>query len=123
GASGNARLTVDPLGSVMVHIDSLPNGQGHKTVVAQIVADELGIAPHDVTVVTDLDTMHGPWPITSGNYANRFSAVVSSAAALAARKGAVKLKAVAARMLGVAPDAVELAHGMASALGARNEPI
>ena len=114
---------MDPLGSVVVHIDSVPNGQGHKTVVAQIVADELGVKPQDVAVVSDLDTLHGPWSITSGNYANRFSAVVSSAVALAARKGATKLRAVAARMLGVAPDAVELANGMASAPGARNEPI
>jgi 2-furoyl-CoA dehydrogenase large subunit len=123
GASGNARLSMDPLGSVVVHIDSTPNGQGHNTVVAQIVADELGIDPHDIAVINDLDTLSGPWSITSGNYANRFSAVVSSAVALAARKGADKLKAVAARMLGVAADKVELAGGMASAPGARNEPI
>jgi 2-furoyl-CoA dehydrogenase large subunit len=123
GASGYARVTMDPLGSVIVHIDSLPNGQGHNTVVAQITADELGVKPQDIAVVSDLDTMHGPWSITSGNYSNRFSAVVSSAVALAARKGATKLRAVAARMLEVEPDAVELANGMASAPGARNEPI
>ena len=123
GASGNARVSMDPLGSVVVHIDSTPNGQGHNTVVAQIVADEVGIDPRDVAVIHDLDTLSGPWSITSGNYANRFSAVVSSAVALAARKGADKLKAVAARMLGVAPEKVELANGMASAPGARNEPI
>ena len=123
GASGNARVSMDPLGSVVVHIDSTPNGQGHNTVVAQIIADELGIDPGDVAVIHDLDTLSGPWSITSGNYANRFSAVVSSAVALAARKGAHKLRAVAARMLGVAPDKVELASGMASAPGARNEPI
>ena len=123
GGSGNARVTMDPLGSVIVHIDSVPNGQGHSTAVAQIVADELGVKPQDVAVVSDLDTLHGPWSITSGNYANRFSAVVSSAVALAARAAAGKLKAVAARMLGVAPNAVELANGMASAPGARNEPI
>jgi len=123
GASGNARLSMDPLGSVVVHIDSTPNGQGHNTVVAQIVADELGIDPRDVAVINDLDTLSGPWSITSGNYANRFSAVVSSAVALAARKGAGKLKAVAARMLGVPSERVELANGMASAPGARNEPI
>jgi 2-furoyl-CoA dehydrogenase large subunit len=123
GASGNARVTMDPLGSVSGHIASLPNGQGHKTVVAQIIADELGVKPQDVAVVSDLDTMHGPWSITSGNYSNRFSAVVTSAVALAARKGAIKLKAVAAHILGVAPDTVELADGMASAPGARNEPI
>jgi CO/xanthine dehydrogenase Mo-binding subunit len=81
------------------------------------------IDPRDVAVINDLDTLSGPWSITSGNSANRFLRVVSSAVALAARKGAGKLKAVAARMLGVPPERVELANGMASAPGARNEPI
>ncbi len=43
GANARARVIMDPLGSVIVHIDSLPNGQGHRTVVAQIVADEMGV--------------------------------------------------------------------------------
>lgn len=123
GANARARVIMDPLGSVIVHIDSLPNGQGHKTVVAQIVADEIGVAPKDVTVMSELDTFGGAWSITSGNYANRFSTTVTSAVALSARKGAAKLRAAAAPALGVAPDAVVLADGMASAPGGRNEPI
>jgi 2-furoyl-CoA dehydrogenase large subunit len=123
GANARARVIMDPLGSVIVHIDSLPNGQGHRTVVAQIVADELGVEPKDVTVVSELDTFGGAWSITSGNYSNRFSTTVTSAVALAARKGAAKLRAVAAPALGVSPDAVRLADGMAYAAGGRNEPI
>ena len=123
GANGRARVIMDPLGSVIVHIDSLPNGQGHATVVAQIVADEMGVNPEDVSVLSDLDTFGGAWSITSGNYSNRFSTAVTSAVALAARKGAAKLRAVAAPALGVAPDAVQLAGGMAYAPGGRNEPI
>jgi 2-furoyl-CoA dehydrogenase large subunit len=123
GANARARVIMDPLGSVIVHIDSLPNGQGHRTVVAQIVADELGVEPKDVTVVSELDTFGGNWSITSGNYSNRFSTTVTSAVALAARKGAAKLRAVAAPALGVSPDAVRLADGMAYAAGGRNEPI
>jgi 2-furoyl-CoA dehydrogenase large subunit len=123
GAGAAARVVMDPLGSVIVHIDSVPNGQGHRTVVAQIVADEMGVKPEDVAVVTDLDTLNGPWSITSGNYSNRFSATVTSAVALAARRGAEKIRAVAARMLDVTPESVELANGFASAPGARNEPL
>ncbi|MBV9628658.1 MAG: molybdopterin-dependent oxidoreductase, partial [Xanthobacteraceae bacterium] len=111
------------LGSTSVHIDSIPNGQGHRTVVAQIVADELGLDPKEITVISDLDTFGGAWSITSGNYSNRFSTAVTSAVALSARKAAGKLRAAAARSLGVAADAVELANGMASAVGGRNEPI
>jgi 2-furoyl-CoA dehydrogenase large subunit len=123
GANARARVIMDPLGSAIVHIDSLPNGQGHRTVVAQIVADEMGLRPQDVTVVSDLDTFGGVWSITSGNYSNRFSTTVTSAVALAARKGAEKLRAAAAQALGVAAEAVQLADGMASAPGGRNEPI
>jgi len=123
GAAGRARVVMDPLGSVIVHIDSLPNGQGHRTVAAQVVADELGVRPEDVEVVTDLDTFGGAWSIPSGNYSNRFSTVVSSAVAIAARKAAAKLRAAAGRAFGVDPDSVELLDGMASARGGRNEPI
>ena len=54
GAAGRARVIMDPLGAIIVHVDSLPNGQGHRTVVAQIVADEVGVKPEDVEVITDL---------------------------------------------------------------------
>ncbi|HEU5068703.1 MAG TPA: molybdopterin cofactor-binding domain-containing protein, partial [Sphingomicrobium sp.] len=123
GANARARVIMDPLGSVIVHIDSLPNGQGHKTVVAQIIADEMGVNPKDVTVVSELDTFGGAWSVTSGNYSNRFSTTVTSAVALSARKGAAKLRAAAAPALGVEPGRVSLADGMASAPGGRNEPI
>ena len=87
GADGRARIVMDPLGSTSVHIDSIPNGQGHRTVVAQIVADELGLDPKDVTVISDLDTFGGAWSITSGNYSNRFSTAVTSAVALSRPQG------------------------------------
>lgn len=123
GAAAPARLVMDALGGVTVQIDSVPAGQGHRTVIAQIVADELGLRPDDIEVVTDLDTRVTPWSITSGNYSNRFSTTVASSAAIAARRAAATLRRVAARELGVPPEQVELANGGASAPGARNEPI
>jgi 2-furoyl-CoA dehydrogenase large subunit len=123
GAGARARVIMDPSGSIIVHIDSLPNGQGHRTVVAQVVADEMGVRPEDVQVVSDLDTFGGAWSITSGNYSNRFSTVVTSAVMLASRKAARKLRAVAARSLGVDPDQVQLLDGVASAPGGSNKPI
>jgi 2-furoyl-CoA dehydrogenase large subunit len=123
GAAGRARVIMDPLGAVIVHVDSLPNGQGHRTVVAQIVADEIGVNPEDVEVITDLDTFGGAWSITSGNYSNRFSTVVVSAVAVAARMAARKLRAAAAKTFGVEPGTVQLLSGMASAPGAGNEPV
>lgn len=123
GAAATARVIMDPLGSVIVHIDSIPNGQGHRTVVAQIVADEIGVKPSDVEVYSELDTFGGIWSVTSGNYANRFSTTVCSAVALSSRKAAAKLRAAAAQLLEVPPERVELSNGLASAPGSRNEPI
>ena len=49
--SGNVEgciLTVGPHGGISVRISSTPQGQGHRTVAAQIVADRLGVTPEDV---------------------------------------------------------------------------
>ena len=43
-----ATVHVDCLGAVSVTADSLPQGQGHATILAQIVADQLGLDPHDI---------------------------------------------------------------------------
>ena len=48
GANASATVAIDALGSVSVTIDSVPQGQGHRTVVAQVVADVLGLEPSDV---------------------------------------------------------------------------
>jgi 2-furoyl-CoA dehydrogenase large subunit len=123
GAGAAARVTIDAGGAVIVHIDSVPQGQGHRTAAAQIVADELGVDPGIVRVVTALDTQEGLWSITSGNYSNRFSTTVASSVALAARRAAGKLKLAAADELGVSPDRINLSGGYASSPGAQNKTV
>ncbi len=59
--------------------------------VAQIVADELGLTPADVTVVDEMDTLTRPWSISSGTYSSRFGSIGTSAVALTARKLKAKL--------------------------------
>src|SRR3989442_15455627 len=49
GAVDSATIKVDPLGRVTAILSTTPQGQGHQTIVAQIVADELGLTPDDVT--------------------------------------------------------------------------
>src|SRR5918996_2292921 len=56
GTMESATIRVDPLGRVTAVLATTPQGQGHQTVVAQIVADELGLHPDDVTVVDEMDT-------------------------------------------------------------------
>lgn len=91
GAIESATVKIDPLGKVIVIMGTAPQGQGHRTVVAQIVADELGLAPDEITVVDEMDTFTRIWGISSGSYSSRFGAIGTSAAALAARKLKAKL--------------------------------
>ena len=94
--SGNvgATVAVSPLGGVTVRVATTPQGQGHETVCAQIVADALGVAPEDVQVVTDMDTSTSAWSVSSGNYSSRFSGVAAGAVHLAAQKVAAKAAAI-----------------------------
>ena len=113
GANASVTIAMDPGGGVTVQLDSTPNGQGHATVAAQIVAQELGLAPEGVDVITEADTRGMAWSIASGNYSNRFAASVTSAVMLGARRIGVKLKQIAAEEFGVPAAAIELANGVA----------
>ena len=99
GAVDAATIRVDPLGRVIAVLGTTPQGQGHQTVVAQIVADELGLRPEDVTVVDEMDTFTRFWSISSGTYSSRFGSVGTSAVALAARKLRAKLVEYAAHLM------------------------
>ena len=95
--SGNAEgasVSVDPLGGITVRLGTTPQGQGHRTVCAQVVADELGCAPADVTVLSELDTATTPWTVASGNYSSRFSGVGVGAVQAAARRVRSKVDAI-----------------------------
>ena len=77
GAAANATITVDPLGTVSVTADSIPQGQGHQTILSQIVADELGLTPESIKVNLDFDTAKDAWSIATGNYSSRFSSATA----------------------------------------------
>jgi 2-furoyl-CoA dehydrogenase large subunit len=113
GANASVTIAMDPTGGVTVQLDSTPNGQGHQTVSAQIVAQTLGLTPDDIDVVTEAYTRTIAWSIASGNYSNRFAAAVSSAVLLAARRVGDKLRQMAADEFRVPVEAVELANGTA----------
>ncbi len=42
----NVEIVMDPSGRVEARIGASPHGQGLRTTLAQIVADEVGVAPH-----------------------------------------------------------------------------
>jgi 2-furoyl-CoA dehydrogenase large subunit len=117
GAQATATIALDPGGAVSVHIASVPQGQGHRTVAAQIVADALGLDPKDIRVIADFDSARDAWSIASGNYSSRFAAAVGGAVHLAASKLKARLTRVAATQLNVQPEEIEFAGGRVRARG------
>jgi 2-furoyl-CoA dehydrogenase large subunit len=116
GALASATVAVDALGSVSVGIDSVPQGQGHATVCAQVVADVLGLKPQDITVNVELDTQKDAWSIAAGNYSSRFAGAVAGTVHLAALRIRAKLATVAARQLKIAESEVVFAGGSINGL-------
>ena len=105
-----------------VNLDSTPAGQGHQTVAAQIVADILGLSPSKINVNTALDTGTGGWSLASGNYSNRFSSIVITSLTRSGEKIAMKLRKIAANILEVATEDIELVDGGARVVGILTQP-
>ncbi|MBI2087970.1 MAG: xanthine dehydrogenase family protein molybdopterin-binding subunit [Deltaproteobacteria bacterium] len=123
GSGETAVVKMDPLGQVSVIINTVPEGQGHETVVQQIVADELSISPDDVRVVSGIDTFTRFWSITTGTYSSRFASVGTSAVAMAARRVKEKLFKIASHRLEVDVDDLELENGAVRVKGAPDRKI
>ena len=99
--SGNAEgasVSINPLGGITVRLATTPQGQGHRTVCAQVVADTLGCTPDDVTVLAEMDTASVPWTVASGSYSSRFSGVAVGAVQAAALKLRAKIEAIRAHV-------------------------
>ncbi|CAB1081647.1 Carbon monoxide dehydrogenase large chain (EC [Olavius algarvensis Delta 1 endosymbiont] len=101
GAGEAAVVKMDPMGRVTAILGSTPSGQGHEALVAQVIADELGVRPDDINVVTEMDTFTRFWTISSGNYSSRFASAGLSAFAQAARKLRRKVLNIAAHRFNV----------------------
>jgi 2-furoyl-CoA dehydrogenase large subunit len=119
GAQATATIAIDPVGSVSVHVSSVPQGQGHRTVLSQVVADVFGLAPSDIRVNTEIDTAKDAWSIASGNYASRFAPAVAGTAKLAAERIAGRLSRVAASQLNTDADDIAFVGG---SVGSKRNP-
>ena len=115
GPHEGAVLRVDPTGHALLVTGASPHGQGTATALAQVVADELGIEPREVTVRHG-DTAMIPFGV--GTYASRNAVVAGSAALVAARAVAEKARRLASHRLEVAEGDLELADGVVRVVGA-----
>ena len=107
-------LAMDPSGWVEVRIGASPHGQGLRTTIAQLVADELGLAPDRIKVVHgDTDRTPYGW----GTFASRSLVIAGGASVLAARKVRAKLKKIASHLMEAAADDIVLTDGVARVAG------
>ena len=97
-------LTVNEDGTVIVQVGDPEIGQGLKTTVAMIAAEELGVRVEDVKIV-GVDTDSGAFGI--GSYSSRVTLVLGNAVIDAARKAKGSLFDIASRVLGVPPDRLD----------------
>ncbi len=112
GAISMATINVDPLGAVSVSADVPVQGQGHETVISQIVAEQLGLTVENISVNLEIDTAKDQWSIASGNYSCRFSPGAAVAVHFAAVRIREKLARIASKQLNILPEDVEFAEGM-----------
>lgn len=114
GPHDTADVEVTSAGRVRVHSGGTSLGQGIETVLAQIVADELGVTIDEVDVING-DTLLQPYG--TGSWASRSTVVAGNAVREAGRQVAERIRVLAARMLEADLDDIELAGGRVSLKG------
>src|ERR1043166_1299388 len=120
GPHEGAVLRVNSDGGVLLITGASPHGQGTATMLAQVVADELGVKPGDV-VVRHGDTALIPFGV--GTYGSRNAVVAGSAALIAARIVAAKARRLAAHLLEVSDADLELADSVVRVIGAQDRRL
>jgi 2-furoyl-CoA dehydrogenase large subunit len=111
GNSQGASCKLDIYGEVVVAVGSCPQGQGHETTAAQVVADVLGITPDLISVRTGFDTERNVHTGFSGTYASQFAVSGLSAVHGAAQKLKAEMKRLAAFVLETTEDDLEFGIG------------
>jgi CO/xanthine dehydrogenase Mo-binding subunit len=99
-----ATIKVNEDGTAILLTGTVETGQGSLTVLAQIAAEELGIRPDEITVISaDTDST----PMDTGPIASRTTYVTGNAIRLAAAKAKETLFETAAPLLNVAANQLE----------------
>ena len=108
GPYEGARVTVETSGKISAATGVGTQGQGHFTSFAQIVADQLGVSPRDVRLVTG-DTSEFHWG--TGTFASRGAVVAGNAIHAAASAVRAKVLKLASKVLETPEEELELEDG------------
>jgi carbon-monoxide dehydrogenase large subunit len=114
GPYESATVRVSTSGKLTVYTGATPQGQSHKTTLAQISADHFGCTPDDITIVTGDTAATG---LGVGSFAARTAVNAGSSVHLASAQVAQKIKQFAAQMMEVAEQDVVLENGYAKVAG------
>lgn len=120
GPYETADVEVTSTGRVRVLSGGTSLGQGIETVLAQVAADELRVPLECVDVVNG-DTLLQPYG--AGSWASRSTVLSGSAVRGAGVELADRMRGLAARMLEVAEDDLELAEGSVRVRGAPTNAV
>ncbi|WP_377273950.1 xanthine dehydrogenase family protein molybdopterin-binding subunit [Peterkaempfera sp. SMS 1(5)a] len=112
GPFETARIEVTPAGRIRLAIGTPSQGQGHRTSMAQIAADALGVPMESIDVIGG-DTAAVPFGV--GTIASRALVNAGNATHRAGRLVREQIIDAAARRLGVPADTLDLAGGVIAA--------
>ena len=114
--SGNnevATVKLDIFGEIVVTLGTTPQGQGHETTAAQVVADILGCDVDIVHVRAGHDSYWNSHAGFSGTYASQFAVTGLGAVKGATDELANQMKTLASMVFQCPIEAIELADGFA----------
>jgi 2-furoyl-CoA dehydrogenase large subunit len=117
GNSEAATVKLDLFGEIVVTLGTAPQGQGHETTAAQVVAEILGVAPEDVHVRPGHDSFFNNHATFSGAYASQFAVTGLGAVKGATEDLVAQLRRLAAYLLEADPDDIVVEGGSASVAG------
>ena len=108
GPYESATVRVATSGKITIYTGATPQGQAHKTTLAQIASDQLGVDFNDIEVVTGDTSMNA---LGMGTFAARSAVTAGNSVHVAALEVAAKAKKIAAGMMECVEDDLELADG------------
>lgn len=111
GQSKVALVKLDIYGELVVSMGSVPQGQGHETTAAQVVAEVLNITPDMVKVKPGFDTEQNTYTGHTGTYASQFAVTGLSAIHGATQKLKKEMSRLAAWALKTKESSLEFGVG------------
>jgi aerobic carbon-monoxide dehydrogenase large subunit len=114
GPFESAYVRIDPRGRVLVSTGASSQGQGHRTVFAQICADHLDVDMSSIEIIGG-DTKD--LPFGWGTLASRSTVVAGTAVAEASAEVRKKILSLSSKLLEVSPDDLTIENGVVKIAG------